>query len=360
MEVSMRRGDSKHFSASVLRPALALLVLAFSPLVFAAHGFSQALDKRGAREVVSVSVVRQAVGFDSGGETIRGWLYLPKKPPAGKKAPAIVTANALTGIKEINLPEYALRFAEAGFFTLIFDHRYWGESGGTPRFHVAPMEQREDIQSAISFLTRQPEIDPGRIGGWGISMGGGNMLFLASWEPRLRAVVAVSTGISPPKEGTLLTPGETRSRYNELLEASRVERRGRSSAGITTLQAWCPAPAEGCALPVKEAYDFYENARASYAPAFENRITSTSFQNMVADDSAFAIHLAGAPILIIHPDQDVVPVEHVLFYYKRAPEPKHLIVPSGLHTTTYAGGKHLEFAARESIAWFTRYLGGGS
>ena len=109
---------------------------------------------------------------------------------------------------------------------------------------------------------------------------------------------------------------------------------------------------------MKEAYDFYEKATLSFAPAFENKLTSTSFQNTIADDVAFGIHLAKVPILIIHPDQDVVPVEHVLFYYKRAPEPKHLIVPSGLHTTACGGGKHLEFTAEESIVWFKRYLGG--
>jgi uncharacterized protein len=354
----MRLENETRYPGAVPRLALVLFILGVLTLASADRAPSQTLDRRGAREAVSAEVARQAVAFDSGGETIRGWLYFPKNLIVGAGAPAIVTANALTGIKEINLPEYALRFAEAGFPTLIFDYRYWGESTGKPRFHVAPMEQRDDIRSAVSFLARQPEIDPGRIGGWGISMGGGNMVFLATWEPRLKAVVAVSTGISPPKEGALLSPGEARSRYDELLEAARAERRGRASAGITTMQAWCPAPAEGCALPVKETYDFYEKARTSYAPTFENRITSTSFQNMVADDPAFAIHLSGAPILIVHPDGDVVPVEHVLFYYKRAPEPKLLIIPPGLHTTTYVGGKHLEFAARESIAWFKRYLGG--
>jgi cephalosporin-C deacetylase-like acetyl esterase len=54
------------------------------------------------------------------------------------------------------------------------------------------MEHREDISNAVSFLAAQPEVDPGRVGGWGISMGGGHMLFLAAWEPRFRAVVAVS------------------------------------------------------------------------------------------------------------------------------------------------------------------------
>ena len=66
---------------------------------------SQVRDERGAPEEVSNAVVRQPVVFDSGDEAIRGWLYLSKKLTAAKKAPAIVTANALTGIKEINLPE---------------------------------------------------------------------------------------------------------------------------------------------------------------------------------------------------------------------------------------------------------------
>ena len=32
-------------------------------------------------------------------------------------------------------------------------------------------------------------------------------------------------------------------------------------------------------------------------------------------------HLARVPILIVQPDRDVVPVESVLFYFKRAPDP---------------------------------------
>jgi hypothetical protein len=118
----------------------------------------------------------------------------------------------------------------------------------------------------------------------------------------------------------------------------------------------CPEPTDGCALPVREAYDFYEKAKKSCAPTFENKLSSTSFQNMQADDIAFAIHLAKAHILILHPERDVIPIENVLHYYKRALEPKRLVVLSGLHTTTYAGGKHLEEAAQESIAWFKSYL----
>ena len=310
----------------------------------------------GKAEAVSDDVMRKAILFGSDDETLRGWLYLPSRVPAGKRLPAIVTANAMTGVKEINLPDYAEMFAEAGFAAIAFDYRYWGESSGEPRYHIAPMEHRRDISNAITFLAAQPEVDPDRIGGWGISIGCGHMLFLATWEPRFKAIVATSTGIDSPKEGKPMSLEEAQSRYEVLLEASRVEHRDRTRAHITTMQAWCPEPTDGCALPVKEAYDFYENARRSYAPKFQNSLTSTSFGNMQADDATFAIHLAKVPILILHPDMDVIPIENVLFYFKRAPEPKQLVVLSGLHTSTYTGGKHLKEAAAMAVEWFRRYL----
>jgi dienelactone hydrolase len=104
--------------------------------------------------------------------------------------------------------QYAERFAAAGFVTLVFDYRYWGESSGEPRFHVAPMEFRTDIRAGIDFLAARPEVDANRIGGWGISMGGQNMLFLATWEPRFKAIVATATGIEPPVEVPLSPEGQ--------------------------------------------------------------------------------------------------------------------------------------------------------
>jgi dienelactone hydrolase len=301
-------------------------------------------------------VVRRAVSFPSDGETLRGWLYLPPALAGGARRPGIVTANALTSVKEINLPDYAERFAAAGYPTVVFDYRYWGASTGSPRFHVAPAEHRADIRHALTFLAAQPGVDPRRLGGFGISMGGGHMLSLAAWEPRLRAVAVASTGIDPPRARAPLSPAAARARYDQLAAAAEVERRGRAAAHITTLEAWCPVPRPGCVLPVKEAYDYYERARRTFAPRFENRLTSTSFANLLADDVTFGIHLAHAPILIVQPDRDVVPVEHVLFWFKRAPEPKRLVVLGGLHTTTYTGGRHLETAAAEAVAWFRRYL----
>ena len=307
-------------------------------------------------EKVSKKVNRRAVTFSSEEETLLGWLYFPSDIKPSRKLPAIVTANALSGIKEINLPQYAERFAAAGFITLIFDYRYWGESSGEPRFHVAPGEFRTDIRAALTFLAKQPEVDPDRIGGWGISMGGQHMLFLATWEPRFKAIVATSTGISNPTKEAPLSPEAAKAKYDQMAMAAKTEREGRARAGIEILQAWCPKPQEGCLLPVEEAYNWYENARRTFAPAWENKMTSTSFQNLADDDPVFAIHLSKTPILIVHPDRDVVSVDNVLFYFKRAPEPKRLVVPGGLHTSTYVNGSHMEMAAFEAITWFNQYL----
>jgi fermentation-respiration switch protein FrsA (DUF1100 family) len=319
-------------------------------------GSALATEALGRVERVSSEVVRQPVAIPSDGELLRGWLYLPSSRPPGARLAAIVTANALSAIKEINLPEYAERFAAAGFATVVFDYRYWGESTGEPRFHVAPMEFRADIRSALDFMAARPEVDAQRIGGWGISMGGQHMLFLATWEPRFKAIVGTAIGIEPPVDSAPLSAEAARERYDELVAAAQAERAGRTGAGIKTLQAWCPQPQEGCVLPVKEAFDWYEHARQTFAPTFENKMSSTSMQNMMADSSAFAVHLARVPILIIQPDRDVVPVESVLFYFKRIPEPKRLIIPGGLHTSTYVGGENFDLATSEAIAWFKKYL----
>jgi len=61
---------------------------------------------------------------------------------------------------------------------------------------VIPYEMQQDIRNAITWLAEQPEVNPGEIGGWGVSLGGGHMLHLATFDRRLKAVVATATAVS--------------------------------------------------------------------------------------------------------------------------------------------------------------------
>ncbi len=50
-------------------------------------------------------------------------------------------AHGFSAVKEMYLSYFAERFVGAGFITLVFDYRYFGESEGEPRGQFFPFEQ---------------------------------------------------------------------------------------------------------------------------------------------------------------------------------------------------------------------------
>src|SRR5258708_2879536 len=123
--------------------------------------------------------MRRPITFPSQGLNCTGWLYVPDPLSDGKKAPAIVMANAFSAVKEMYYANYAEPLARAGFVALSFDYRHYGESEGEPRSQLFPQEQLDDLRNAITWLADQPEVDADRIGAWGMCLGGGHVLALA-------------------------------------------------------------------------------------------------------------------------------------------------------------------------------------
>ena len=97
--------------------------------------------------------MRQDVMFMSQGLRCSGWLYIPDNLTPDEKVPAIVMAHGYSAVKEMSLSNYAERFANAGFVTLIFDYRYFGDSEGEPRGQLFPLEQQEDYRNAITWIS---------------------------------------------------------------------------------------------------------------------------------------------------------------------------------------------------------------
>lgn len=129
--------------------------------------------------------IEKPVHFYSDGLRLAGVLFLPDGPGPH---PGIVLCNGFTCIKEIILPDYASRFAHAGFAALTFDYRGFGESEG-PRWRLIPREQVADIRNAITFLQCQPEAGSARIGVWGTSFGGAHAPHVAGIDERVRCAV---------------------------------------------------------------------------------------------------------------------------------------------------------------------------
>jgi uncharacterized protein len=112
---------------------------------------------------------------------LAGW-YVPSKNGA-----AVIAFPGRNG------PQAHTRMlARHGYGVLLFDRRGQGESEGDP--HAFGWEGEKDIKAAIAYLERRPDVDPERIGGLGLSVGGELMLHAAAETDALKAVVSEGAG----------------------------------------------------------------------------------------------------------------------------------------------------------------------
>jgi pimeloyl-ACP methyl ester carboxylesterase len=89
--------------------------------------------------------------------------------------------------------------ARHGYGVLIFDPRGTGESEGDPYRWGG----ERDVKAALAYVRSRPDVDPTRIGGLGLSLGGELMLQTAGETEALKAVVSEGAGIRSIREQML-------------------------------------------------------------------------------------------------------------------------------------------------------------
>jgi len=126
---------------------------------------------------------------------LAGW-YAPSRNRA-----AIVMVHG-TGTDRSSLIVEARILAGAGFGVLAMDVPGQGASEGRTRWGVP---ERRAISAAVDWLSTREDLDPGRIGGLGTSMGAYVMAQAAVLDPRLRSVVLVSSPSDVVEQNWLAT-----------------------------------------------------------------------------------------------------------------------------------------------------------
>lgn len=296
--------------------------------------------------------MRKNITFKSKGLNCAGWLYVPDNLKAGEKAPAIVMAHGHSAVKEQYLAPFAERFAAAGFVTLVFDYRWWGASEGEPRCQLFPLEQVEDYRNAITWVSEQPEVDPARIGLWGSSYSGGIIVYVATFDKRVKALVGQVPAVISLDERRALNP----TRWDAVGELLLHDRINRYHTGAVNYVKVVTLENEPCSLAGKEAYDFFI-ASQRVAPNWRNRITFESVEKMREFDAGRLIHwVAPAALLLIPAEKDyLLPLSVVQAAYERAREPKGLLpLPVG-HFEVYFE-PWLSKSAGAAVDWFKKYL----
>jgi uncharacterized protein len=117
----------------------------------------------------------------SDGLRLRGW-YVPSKNGA-----AVISFPGRQGTQKP-----ARLLARHGYGVLLFDRRGEGESQGDP--NAWGWDGYRDVDAAVRFLRRRPDVHGDRIGGIGLSVGGEMMLEAAARSKGLKAVVAEGAG----------------------------------------------------------------------------------------------------------------------------------------------------------------------
>jgi uncharacterized protein len=135
-------------------------------------------------------VTREEVHFKSGGDSIAAWLFKPASVTGA--VPCVVMASGFSCVRDQGLDAFGERFATAGFATLAFDYRHWGDSDGEPRLLVQAGRQRDDWRAAIAYATALDWVDARRLALWGFSAGGGHVQSLAITESGIGAAICVA------------------------------------------------------------------------------------------------------------------------------------------------------------------------
>ena len=94
-------------------------------------------------------------------------------------------------------------FLERGIATFSVD----GPGQGEAEYDLAIRGDWEVPGGAvIDYLQTEPGIDPGRIGVWGVSLGGYYAPRVASGDGRVKACVALPARTTSPRTGTICPP----------------------------------------------------------------------------------------------------------------------------------------------------------
>jgi uncharacterized protein len=127
----------------------------------------------------------------SDGLVLRGW-YVPSKNRA-----AVIASPGRSGPQP-----HARMLVRHGYGVLLFDRRGEGESEGTP--NALGWKGTRDLEAAVAYLQERPDVDPDRIGGIGLSVGGEMLIDAAARIDGLAAVVSEGAGIRSIREAVAI------------------------------------------------------------------------------------------------------------------------------------------------------------
>ncbi|ECK3336739.1 alpha/beta fold hydrolase [Salmonella enterica] len=280
---------------------------------------------------------------------ISGGIALTLRTPTcvDTKLPVVVLCHGFCGIQDILLPAFAETFTQAGFATVTFDYRGFGDSDGE-RGRLIPSMQIDDILSVIEWVKGHPGLDTLRIGLWGTSFGGCHVFGAAIRSLEIKCIVSqlafadgedIVTGkmSEAEKEAFLAT-------LNKMAEKQRNTGK-EMFVNITRV------------LSDVESKAFFEENKAHY-PKMDIKIPFLTVRETLQYKPAQNASQVTCPTLVVIAGEDTVnpPKQGKALFDAIGAKDKQLFEESGARHYDVYTGKHFRRVTDVQIAWFKKHL----
>ena len=290
----------------------------------------------------------QPVSFYSEGVRLRGDVFLPDGLATHERRPGIVLCHGYTGVRSLYLPDNARVLTEAGYVVLTFDYKGWGDSDG-PKSRLSPYGRVIDSQAALTFLGAQEMVDADRLGLYGTSYGGATAVWTAAIDSRVRCVVSV-VGIGNGRRWirSVRRPDE----FADLLVRSASDRMQRALTGELEF-----VERTDILLPDRQSAELAAAARAGN-PGAVSQIPLEFIDDTLGFHPEWIVDkIAPRPLMLITTDNDrLVPPDELGELFRRAGEPKRLVVLRGFgHYEVYTGDCFRQ-VMEHAVGWYKQYL----
>ncbi|MFD9129588.1 CocE/NonD family hydrolase [Kitasatospora sp. NPDC059571] len=161
--------------------ALATALLTAAPLALAPHAAAAAAAQAAAPALRFTDIP------GDGGVVLKGNVY---EPNDGAAAHPLLVLPASWGLNDLEYLAQARAFAAAGYVVVSYTPRgFWGSGG---EIEVAGPPDVADVSRVIDWALAHTSADPQHIGMAGISYGAGISLLGSAFDPRIKAVAALS------------------------------------------------------------------------------------------------------------------------------------------------------------------------
>ncbi len=175
-----RTDDSRHPSVCAARPASSRAVSLLIALVLfpTAIAYVVTHTARAAVPSPNLGATPEDVSFTtSDGLRLEGW-FVPSRNGA-----TVIAFPGRSGPQK-----HARMLVRHGYGVLLFDRRGEGASEGDP--NAFGWVGDRDLHAAAAFLRSRPDVDPERIGGIGLSVGGEMLIHAAAHSDAFKAIVS--------------------------------------------------------------------------------------------------------------------------------------------------------------------------